>query len=103
MNIEKAFSRIEINVYDLDRTTRYKCVCGELIEFKYHDFEKHWKKDFTNLREADFVGAPEGLSFLDFYCPACNRPTTVQYSLSAGGQHGECWFTIEELMVGNYA
>ena len=103
MSMEESFTKIELNNYDLDRTTRYRCSCGEQVGFQFHDFEKHWKSEFSNLQKGHFVGAPEGEAFIDFYCPQCNVPTTIQYSLSAAGQHGEFWYTIQNVAVGQSA
>ena len=101
--VGKRFTKGEINRYDADRSTKYTCTCGEVIGFQFQDFERHLKNDFSNLNSADFVGASAGMSFLDFYCPSCQSPTTIQYSLSAGGQHGESWFTIENVVEGRNA
>jgi hypothetical protein len=99
MSIEDSFARLTLNAYDVDRVTRYECSCGEKISLNFEDFRKHWKSTFTNLDEGDFVGAPEGRSFLDFYCPSCKAATTIIYDLEAGGQHGEHWYNIRDFRV----
>ena len=101
--MEENFTKLVLNTYDNVRTTKYRCVCNGQTSLQFGDFEKHWDSDFSNLEKADFVGAPEGLSYIDFYCPLCNVATTIQYSLSVGGQHGEFWFTIESVVVGENA
>jgi len=91
-------SRKVINHYDDDTSTVYTCPrCEEAVKFYIRDFDKHWNSEFTNLKPEDFRGAPEGKGFLDFYCPKCATPTTIIFSLSAGGQYGEYWYTVESV------
>jgi predicted RNA-binding Zn-ribbon protein involved in translation (DUF1610 family) len=97
-NTKGMLSRKVINHYDEDTGTVYTCPhCNESVKFYIRDFDKHWDSEFTNLEAEDFIGAPEGKGFLDFYCPKCAAPTTIIFSLSAGGQHGEYWYTIERV------
>ncbi len=92
------FSRNVINNYDDDTGTVYTCPhCNETVKFFIQDFDKHWKSKHSNLEGEDFKGAPKGKGFLDFYCPNCQSPTTVIFSLSAGGQHGDYWYEIEKV------
>ncbi|WP_126456271.1 hypothetical protein [Sulfuriflexus mobilis] len=96
------FSRDTVNKYDDDTGTVYTCPhCGESVKFYIRDFDKHWNSKYSNLKSEDFKGAPEGKGFLDFYCQKCNTPTTVIFSLSAGGQHGEYWYTVEKVENNN--
>lgn len=100
MDLSKVFSRLVVNIYDVDHAITYKCPCDKQIGFKFRDLEKHWNNNYSNLDKKDFVGAPDGQSFIDFYCPSCHLSTTIQYDLSAGGQHGEFWYTIKNLVMG---
>ena len=96
------FSRDSVNSYDDDTSTVYTCPhCSESVKFYIRDFDKHWKNKHSNLKTEEFKGAPEGKGYLDFYCPKCKTPTTVVFGLSAGGQHGEYWYTIEQVVNNN--
>ena len=92
------FSRKTIYSHDDDTSTIYTCPqCNHSVKFHLRDFDKHWENKYTNLEARDFKGAPESKGFIDFYCPTCKIPTTVIFDLSAGGQHGEYWYTIEKV------
>lgn len=96
------FTRADINHYDDQTSTTYTCPhCNNAITFSIRDFDKNWDSCFTNLKGEDFVGAPYGKGFLDFYCPECASPTTVTFKLEAGGMHGERWYAIENPDRGN--
>jgi len=96
------FNRVTINHYDDDTSTIYTCSkCNNSVKFYIRDFDKHWKSEFSNLKPVDFIGAPEGRGFLDFYCPKCEIPTTVIFKLEAGGMHGEYWYTVENVEHSN--
>ncbi len=96
------FSKIVINHYDDDTGTTYTCSrCSNSVKFYIRDFNKHWNSDFSNLKNENFIGATEGKSSLDFYCPKCSVPTTVIFKLEAGGMHGEYWYTIDSVQQGN--
>ncbi len=101
MNIVKAFSKIEIDSHEADLNTIYSCACGEKVRLNFKDFEKHLNLKFSNLDSGDFVGAGNNQSFIDFYCPCCGLATTVQYSLSVGGRHGQCVYSINSVVTGN--
>lgn len=89
------FTRAVINNYDDEKSTIYTCPhCDNSIKFSIRDFDKHWDSCFTNLKGEDFIGAPYGKGFLDFYCPKCAVATTVRFKLEAGGMHGD-EYTIE--------
>ena len=96
------FDRTVINHYDDDTSTNYTCAkCSNLVKFYIRDFDKHWKNKSSNLSHEDFRGSLDGKGFLDFYCPKCSVSTTVIFKLEAGGRHGEYWYTIENIELGN--
>ena len=81
----------------------YKCGnCKNEIEFLEKHFKKHSKSRFTNLKDEHKKLILEFLkdndlkqnSFLDFYCPGCNKPVSVQFSDGYGGRHGEYFVDI---------
>jgi hypothetical protein len=93
------FSRNEISNYDDDTCTIYTCPhCGENVQFYLRHFEKHWESKTSNLKTEDFRGAQDDNGFLDFYCPKCKTPTTVEFSISVGGKHGQSWYRIEKII-----
>lgn len=90
------FTSAVINHYDDDTSTIYTCPnCNNSIKFSIRDFDKHWQSGFTNLKGEDFIGAPYGKGFMDFYCPKCALPTTVTFKREAGGMNGKRWYTID--------
>jgi hypothetical protein len=79
--------------------TEYRCpACGETVSFCMRDFERHSLSYRTNfypdvhLEFNAFVQGKTGdaKSFLDFYCPGCQRPVRLYYQVWAGGRwtHG---------------
>jgi hypothetical protein len=90
------FSKSVINYYADSTTTEYTCErCINVVRFYISDFDKHWESDFTNLRDEDYLGSPPNKSFLDFYCPKCEVPTTIIFKVEAGGRNGEYRYLIE--------
>jgi hypothetical protein len=82
----------------------YKCAtCKNEIEFFDKDFQKHSRSHFTNLLDKDKQLIEEFVikhfltdrSFLDFYCPKCNKPVSIFYKDGYGGRHGEYIYSIE--------
>ncbi|HSO89312.1 MAG TPA: hypothetical protein VLQ91_22350 [Draconibacterium sp.] len=76
----------------------YRCSdCNYQIAFKDKDFQKHSHTDFTNLTKTEsllldnfvMTNELEQKSFLDFYCPTCNKPTRIYFSDGYGGKHGD--------------
>ena len=83
---------VNSNVYE---QVVYKCEkCENEIEFFEKNFKEHSHSQFTNLIDKDkqiidcFIKENSliGYSFLDFYCPKCNRPISVFYKDGYGGQ-----------------
>jgi hypothetical protein len=82
----------------------YKCSdCKKELTFHEKDFKKHSGGMHSNLNEFDkttmdnFAKANrlDVTSFLDFYCPTCNRPTRIYYNEGYGGRHGDYIVNIE--------
>lgn len=76
--------------------------CSQIVSIDLRSLQKHQFSDFSNLNVADqqrFKEIESGKeitkSFLDFYCPTCNRTVKVYYDSWAGGKHGEVGFTIK--------
>ena len=86
----------------------FKCnSCNNEIEFTDNDFEKHQKKEISNLNESDkteienFIKQKEDfdkLSHLDFYCPNCKLPIRVLFEGGWGGKVGEYGFVIKRII-----
>jgi len=80
--------------------TAYECsVCKEKVVFSLKDLDKHAFSKSTNLsrehaEEIESLIRTSQLggftSFIDFYCPTCQRPIRVYYQSWAGGRftHG---------------
>ena len=95
------FTGTVINHHDDNTSTIYTCPhCENSITLSIKDFDRHWDSCLTNLKGEDFIGAPYGKGFLDFYCLVCAAPTTVRFKLEAGGKHDEYWYTIENVKQG---
>ena len=87
----------------------YSCEnCGCQISFKPDDFEKHNNLKYTNLENDDRIivekyiedsNSLSILSFLDFYCPNCNQPTTILFQGGPSGYWGIFELKIEKILV----
>jgi rubredoxin len=86
--------------WELLPQTAYECsVCKEKVVFSLKDLDKHAFSRSTNLSR-EHAERIESLirisqlggfnSFIDFYCPTCQRPIRVYYQSWAGGRftHG---------------
>jgi hypothetical protein len=98
----------EIPVSERRLPITYTCVkCQNQISFNTDDFEKHHKSNFSNLNLKDkslidnFVieSAYITNSFIDFYCPRCNRATSFFYQGGQSGFWGNYKFQIENVLI----
>jgi DNA-directed RNA polymerase subunit M/transcription elongation factor TFIIS len=81
--------------------------CFYQINLGLNDFKKHSKSSFTNLKTIDRellanfmekqVAKQE--SFIDFYCPKCEQPTSIFYVGGDSGYWGEFFFKILKVLV----
>ena|SRR6478736_2746581 len=89
--------------WDTYPTADYCCDrCQQTVSIAFKSLTQHQFSDFSNISSADnelfknlVSGASKTNSFLDFYCPGCNRPVKIYYDSWAGGHHGEAGFTIK--------
>jgi hypothetical protein len=89
-------------------TADYCCEkCNQKISFNFANLTKHQFSSFSNLNNIDqkafdsFVSINKlepTNSFLDFYCPNCERPVRICYDSWAGGKHGEYGFSIKYIL-----
>lgn len=85
-------------------TADYVCdKCKHSVSINYRNLQKHLKSNFSNLTDVDQqsihsllieISGKERLSFLDFYCPTCNRAVRIYYEYYAGGRHAEESFLL---------
>lgn len=106
-NAEYILSKVDFSSYEDWETypnSEYLCNCGQAITFSYRSLQKHSFSSFTNLKSADVLQIQsiaddrirsETNSFLDFYCPGCNKPVRFYYLSWAGGRHGEYGYCIK--------
>ena len=103
------FSSDETPVTDRMIPIVYSCEnCGYQISFKPDDFKKHNDLENTNLIKDDRIIIEKyiensrnlsTLSFLDFYCPNCNQPTTILFQGGPSGYWGIFELEIEKILV----
>jgi hypothetical protein len=89
-------------------TADYCCDnCNQIISFNFLHLTKHQFSLFSNFSADDedafdsFATAnnlTQTNSFLDFYCPNCNRPVRFYYDNWAGGRHGELGFSVKYII-----
>ena len=69
--------------------------CGEIVSINFNNLEKHALSDLSNLNAddrkemeifAEQTLQPRPNSFLDYYCPKCNKPIRIYYESWAGGR-----------------
>jgi len=81
--------------------------CFYSINLGLRDFKKHAKSTFSNLRSddreliANFIDKQvvNQESFIDFYCPKCEQPTTIYYNGGDSGYGGTFYFKIHKVLV----
>ncbi len=87
-------------------TADYQCdKCNQIISIDLKNLTKHQFSTFSNLNPKDkelfkFLELKENIpnSFLDFYCPGCNKPVKIYYDSLGGGHHGERSFSIKFIL-----
>jgi len=84
----------------------YACdKCDYKISLGLEDFKKHNKSIFTNLKPDErmiivqHIINTQANSFLDFYCPKCQQPTTILFNGGDSGYWGEYFFKIDKVLV----
>ena len=82
----------------------YRCPdCKIEIGFKDKDFQKHSRSNFSNLNKTDSIlfdrfvvdSKLKAESYIDFYCPTCNKATRIYFSDGYGGRHGDYGVNID--------
>ena len=86
----------------------YRCEnCGEKISFKTESFKKHCNSEYSNLSSEENehfdrfmrVKRLTHLSFLDFQCPNCHRPTKILFEGGPSGYWGGFCFKIKATLT----
>lgn len=97
LKIEKYFSQLQIRSGEMVRSINYQCPqCKESTDLHVRDFMRQMDSEYSCLKEKDYLPAPVGQSFLDFYCKQCNIPATIFYK---GGvnNYGISWYEVKSL------
>jgi uncharacterized protein YlaI len=86
-------------------TADYTCDnCNDTIAISFKSLTKHAYNNFSNLSDIDkgniekiITATVDHLpsSYLDFYCPTCNRPVRIYYESWAGGRHTEAGHSLK--------
>ena len=84
----------------------YTCQnCTYKLTLKESDFLKHTESTFSNLSNPDrskflnHLTLTKDDSFLDFYCPNCQQPTTIIFVGGYTGYWGMYGFKIKRVLV----
>lgn len=85
----------------------YSCEnCNQQISFNPDRFQLHNKSIHSNLQLMDRNEFQQFMklnkieySFIDFYCPKCNQPTTIIFDGDTSGYWGIFEFSIKDILI----